>query len=299
MRMQKPGFITEQILFLGSRNICMYLVMGEQYALLGGGVPWEVPRLEAQFDQYQVDRNRIRYLVISHSHHDHCGAVPYLMSKYPYIQTVASEYSAYILSRNKPVRLIKDVNRKTIEMLNCPHSFNGISLDFRPIAVSLRIGDGNQLDLGGGLSLRFYQTPGHSRCSLSVYVPELEALFPADSVPFPETRTDKLTVTANHDYDDYIRSLEKLKPLSTRIVGYEHGGVLTGNDAEAIIPRGLAATHQQRERIRKRYEELKDFERLVEEMAEKYHSLQLFRLVSSDVMHAIIEKMVKSALGLV
>ncbi len=297
MRIEKPGVIADQILFLGSPSICMYLVMGEQYALIGGGVPWEVPRIEAQLDQYHVDRNRIRYIVISHAHHDHCGAVPYLISKYPHIKTVASEYCAYILNKSKPVSLIKEVIRKTLDSLNRPHWFNGIPLDFRPVPVAMRMGDGNLLDLGGGLSLRFYNTPGHSRCSLSVYIPEIEALFPGDALPFPEKGKQELTVTANHDYDDYIRSLEKLEPLPIRLVCYEHGGVLRGNDVEKIIPRSLAATHQQRERIRKRYEELKDIDRLVDEMTEKYRSVKLFQMVPSDIMRAIVKKMVRTALG--
>lgn len=299
MIIEQPGFITDQILFLGSRSICMYLVMGEEYALIGGGVPWVVSKLEAQFDKYKVDPNLIRYLVISHAHHDHCGAVPYLLSKYPQIQTVASEYCTYILNKSKPVLLIKEVNRKTLDALSRPHSHNGISLDFRHITVDSQVRDKDILDLGKGLSLNFFQTPGHSRCSLSVYIPEIEALFPADAVPCSERNTRELTVTANHDFDEYIRSLEKLQSLPIRLIGYEHGGVLTEDDAADIIHRSLIATHRQRERIQKRYEELKDLDRLAEEMAEKYHTLELFRMVPFDIMCAITKRMVKSALGLV
>jgi glyoxylase-like metal-dependent hydrolase (beta-lactamase superfamily II) len=277
----------------------MYLVMGEHYALLGGGVAWGVAKLEAQLDQYRVDRNRIRHLVISHAHHDHCGAVPYLVSKYPHIQTVASEYCAYILNKSQPVRLIQQVNRNTLDALKKPHTFNSVSLDFHPISIGLQVADGDLLNLGNGLSLHFFQTPGHSRCSLSVYIPELEALFPADAVPYPEKQSHELTVTANHDYDDYIHSLEKLESLPIRVIAYEHGGALTEDDAAAIIPNGLAATRQQRERIRKRYAELRDLDLLVKEIAEKYQTLELFRLVPSDLMRAITERMVKSALGLV
>jgi len=299
MRIQEPGFITPEILFLGSRGICMYLVMGEYYALLGGGVAWGVAKLEAQLDQYHVARDRIRYLVISHAHHDHCGALPYLKSRYPHIQTVASEYCAHILNKSKAVRLMSEVNRKVLDSLKRPHSFNGISLDFHPISIGLQVKDGDLLNLGNGLSLHFFQTPGHSRCSLSMYIPELEALFPADAVPFPEKENGELTVTANHDYTDYIRSLEKLKPLPIGIIGYEHGGVLTEDDAAEIIPRGLTATRQQMERIQKRYEELKNLDLLVDEIAHKYLTLELFQLVPIETMRAMTVRMVKSALGLV
>jgi 2-aminobenzoylacetyl-CoA thioesterase len=276
----------------------MYLVMGESYALLGGGVPWVVQKLESQLDDFNIDRKRIRHVVISHAHHDHCGAVPYLLGKYPHIKTVSSQYCAYILNHSKPVSLIEQVNKSTLDALKHPHAVNGIPLDFHPIPIDLEVNDGDRLDLGDGLSLQFFQTPGHSRCSLSVYIPELKALFPADAVPFPEEEKRELTVTANHDYDEYIQSLEKLQNLDIHKVCYEHGGVLTEDDAAGIIPRSLEATLQQRERIQNRYEELKDFDRLVDEIAEKYQTLELFRLVPADTMRVITKRMVKSALGL-
>ncbi len=299
MRIQKAGAITDQILLLGSRHSSIYLIRGDQYALLGGGVAWEVPRLEAQLDRFHIDRARIRYLVISHAHHDHCGAVPYLITKYPHIQKIASPYCAHIINKSQPVCLMRKVNRKTLESLNRPHFHDGISLDFRSFPIERQVEDDDQIELSGGLTLRFYLTPGHSRCSLTTYVPELSALFPADALPFPETGKRELTVTANHDYDEYIRSLEKIESLSVDLVGYEHGGVLTGEEVSEIIPKGLAATREQRHRIQKRYEELQDIDLLVEEIAEKYRSLELFQLVPFDIMRAITNRMVKSALGLI
>jgi len=297
MIIQEPGFITPQVLFLGSRNICMYLVMGEQHAIVGGGVAWEVSRLESQMDHFRVDRGKIRYLVVSHAHHDHCGAVPYIMKKYPHIQIVASAYAAHIMNKPQAIELMRSVNRQTLNELKRPHSVDDISLDFQQIPVTHPVGDGDHLDLGG-LTLRFFQTPGHSRCSLAVYIPELGMFFPADSVPFPDEERQELTVSANHDYDDYLTSLEKLEPLAIRMVAYEHGGVLTGKDAGSIIPRSLEATRKQRERIRNRFEELQDLGLLIDEIAGKYHALPLFQPVPFDTLRAIIGRMVRSALGL-
>jgi glyoxylase-like metal-dependent hydrolase (beta-lactamase superfamily II) len=297
MLIQEAGFVADNVLLLGSRHICIYLIMGDAYALLGGGVSWEVARLEAQLNRFQVDRDRIRYLVVSHAHYDHCGAVPYLMQRHPHLKVVASDYGAHILNKDKAVQLMRDVNRQTLDALHKPHHHNGISLEFKPVPVAVTVGDGDRVDLGGGVTLEFYLTPGHSRCSLSTYVAELKALFPAEAVPYPESNQGKLIVTATHDYDDYIRSLEKLKALEIRLVGYEHGGALTGKAATSIISRGLGAARRQRQRIIERYNELQDIDRLVEETAENYHTLQLFRLIPFDVLRTIIHRMVRSALG--
>ncbi len=299
MRIQQAGPVNDRIVLLGSRHICSYLLKGEEYALLGGSVPWEVPRLESQLDEFKVERERIRYLIVSHAHHDHCGAVPYLVTRYPNIRVVVSQYCARVLRKEQAVNLMRDVNRQTLDVLKRPHSFDGYSLEFGPIPVWREVGDLDEIRLGEEMVLRFYVTPGHSRCSLSVYVPSEQALFPGDSVPAPEAGKRELTVTANHDYNDYLNSLRKLEDLSIRLVGYEHGGVLTEEDVEGIIPRSIAATLEQRERIRKRFGELQDLDRLISETAEKFHALELFRLVPSDLMKAITARMVKSALDMV
>jgi len=296
MAVDIPGFIDDRILILGGRQVASYLVMGACYAWIGGGTAWGVPRLEEQLDRFCIDRSRIRYLVVSHVHHDHCGAVPYLHRKYPWIDIVTSRYGAELLAREKPVRLMRDLNARTLDNLGMAHSHEGIPLDFANIQVALPMGDGDGLDLGEGLRLQFFETPGHSRCSISVYLPGRRILFPGDAIPFPEPSRNELTVTANHDFPDYLSSLEKLRPLSINMVAYEHCGVLNGNDAREIISRGLDASLRQRERIRARFHELGDAERLVEEMVAKYQAVELFRLLSVDVLTPIIRRMVLSAI---
>ncbi len=296
MRILEPGPIDREILFLGSRKVSSFLVTGEVSALIGGGVAWGVTRLEEQLDQYSVDRNRLRYLVISHAHHDHCGAVPYLRRKYPHLEIVASDYCAHILAKHQAVELMRGLNQRTLTHLGREPLHDGVSLEFEAIPVEHRVSDGDQLSLGGGLTLRFFDTPGHSRCSLSVYVPEKRALFPGDALPYPEPGREGLTVTANHDYADYLRSLEKLEPLVIDLVAYEHGGVLAGGEARGIVARGAQAAREQRARIRKRYDELGSLDMLVAETAEKLQSVELFRMVPAAAMSAIVGRMVRSAL---
>lgn len=44
MIIEKPGFVTDRILFLGRKESCVYLLKGsEEFALLGGGLTYIVP----------------------------------------------------------------------------------------------------------------------------------------------------------------------------------------------------------------------------------------------------------------
>ena len=81
MWIKEPGKITDRIDFLGTHQICLYLIKGKEYMIVGGGMSYIAPSLEKQFSAMAVDLSKIKYLVIPHSHFDHCGAVPYLKRK--------------------------------------------------------------------------------------------------------------------------------------------------------------------------------------------------------------------------
>ncbi|GAI18030.1 unnamed protein product, partial [marine sediment metagenome] len=78
MWIQEPGKINDRIDFLGTRDLCLYLLKGKEAMIIGGAMSYIAPSLERQFSEMDFDLDRIRYLVIPHSHFDHCGAVPYL-----------------------------------------------------------------------------------------------------------------------------------------------------------------------------------------------------------------------------
>ena len=299
MMTAEPGWITDRILQLGSRQFCVYLVRGEVWAMLGASVAWEVPRLEGQMARFGIDRQKIRYLVISHSHHDHCTGAPYLVRRYPHIRTVASPYGAHILKKPSAVALIGKLVDDTLATMDCDRRHHGIKLDFSAINITQTVGTGDQIDLGNDTRLDFFLTPGHSRCSLSVYLPQDEVLFPADAVPFPNSKDDNLIVTATHDYNAYLQSLELLAPLPVQRVAFDHGGVIGGPYARTLIGRGITATVEQRRRIVERFGQLQDLDGLVDEISAKYHRQELFKRVPLDIMTAIVARMVKSALGLV
>ena len=77
----EPGKVTDRIDFLGTREICLYLLKGKEAMIIGGGMSHIAPSLEKQFSRMDFDTENIKYLAVPHSHLDHCGAVPYLKRK--------------------------------------------------------------------------------------------------------------------------------------------------------------------------------------------------------------------------
>ncbi len=83
MWIKTPGEFDDRLMLLGTPKNVSYLVKGDHHMLIGGGGQWTVTELERQFRHYRIEVDRIKYLLIGHSHYDHCGAVPYLVRRYP------------------------------------------------------------------------------------------------------------------------------------------------------------------------------------------------------------------------
>lgn len=287
-----------KVLMLGDRKVAQYLVAGTPHAIVGGGVAWHAGLFEEQLDRHGIDRDAIGYLIVSHVHHDHCGLAPYLSRRYPHIEMLASPYGAHLLAKPEVAGVMDSINSKTLEHMGLGESHDGVSLGFEPLEGVRPMEEGDELGLGEGATLKFMPTPGHSRCSMSVYLPEAKMLFPGDSLPLWRGADQKPAVAANHDFNDYVASLEKLSRLAVEAIAYEHGGVLLAPHAAGEAARGLDAARSERERIRKRYEELgEDFDLLVEDFAEKYARLELFGAIDRPRLQAILSRMLASALA--
>ena len=117
-------------------------------------------------------------------------------------------------------------------------------LDAFPIDDAVR--DGEVLTCGE-CTLEIIATPGHSSCSMAVYVREEQALAASDAggIPFGET----VFAAANANFDQYQASLEKMSGYPVKAHLCEHYGAFTGADAPRFLPRSREAAKAMRSLI--------------------------------------------------
>ena len=61
----EPGEVTDRIDFLGTREICLYLLKGKEAMIIGGGMSHIAPYLEKQFPQMDYDTETIVELCLT------------------------------------------------------------------------------------------------------------------------------------------------------------------------------------------------------------------------------------------
>ncbi len=264
MVLDTPGWITEKILLLGRRESCVYLVKGsDEYALIGGGTAYIVPDILDQLDRFNVPEDQIRRMIILHSHFDHCGIIPFFKKRWPQAVVAASGRAKTLLSTPKIVQSIDQLNQFLISSMGREDDARSLGIDFPGITVDQVVKGGDTLTCGG-VRLDVMDVPGHSSCSIAVYMPEEKALFASDAggIPFG----NNVFTAANSNFDQYLSSLDKMSSQDVDIHLAEHYGARTGTDGREFLKKAKASAIESRKILEASYARTRDIEQSTREI---------------------------------
>jgi glyoxylase-like metal-dependent hydrolase (beta-lactamase superfamily II) len=248
MRIKQPGFIDEGLWLLGSEESCVYLLEGSHSsALISAGMSYVLPDILRQMCSWGINENKIEHIIILHAHFDHVGVVPYLKRKWPHVTIYASARGWNVLFNPKAVSVINDYTLKVCRrILGSTDALSTFDWQWRDDVSGQTLTEHSQLDLGGKI-IEFYDTPGHSSCSISAYLPHLNALLPSDAAAIPYR--DEYIIAAGSSFNQYKQSLDKLARLKVDLLCADHYGYVKGGEASDFLTRSKIATDQMIEAI--------------------------------------------------
>ena len=235
MRFRKAGKIADNLWYLGREESGTYYLQGKDgAALINGGLSLILPDVLRQMKAFGLDPARVTKFLILHSHFDHAGIVPYFKRTYPAIEVLASAPAWKIFEMPKAIAVMNSFSALSASQMGAAEAMKGYDADWRDDVRGRAVGDGDRIDLGG-VALQIFETPGHTNCSVTAYEPGMKALFPSDAAGIPYM--DMLFPSMNTNADQFLESLEKLKPLPVSIFCADHYGYITGDEAGGIVGR--------------------------------------------------------------
>jgi len=247
----QPGNVTDKIVLLGRKESCVYLLKGQnEYALLGGGMVTIVPDMLEQIKAFNIDENKIRRMIILHSHFDHCGIIPFFKKRWPWATVTASARAGEQLSSPKIIQSISFLNEMLLARAGLEKAAKDLGLGFNGITVEAVVAGGDVLRCDE-LSLEIIDVPGHSSCSVAVYVKEQKALFASDAGGIPAG--DWIFTAANSNFNQYQESLRKMADYAVDVFLAEHFGALTGLDGRDFLRRSMDFAVQTRNLLEASY----------------------------------------------
>jgi glyoxylase-like metal-dependent hydrolase (beta-lactamase superfamily II) len=291
MRIRKPGKVHERIWFLGREESGVYLLDGNDGAMIvSGGMSYIVPDVLRQFNEFGIDENRIKKLIILHSHFDHVGIVPFFKRRHPEIEVYASERGWEILQMDKAILTINEFSRNVAQRMKKEDVYSTYDLEWRKDVSGKTIREGDRIDLGG-LEVLVLEIPGHSSCCIAIYVPKLKALFPTDGggIPFNET----IVASGNSNYTKYQQSLEKLKDFEVDYYCADHYGYVMRAEAAEFIRKSIEVANKNRAFMEQTYRSTRDVDMAAKRLIASFYDENPSYFLSPEIFLDVYRQMVR------
>ena len=195
--------------FTSPEDGAVYLINAkEQSALVDAGCGYSHKALMDNIHKHLDDISRLKLLMLTHCHFDHCGGVKELVEKLN-CKTVAHEADAVYLENGD----------NEVTAASWYHS------TLHPFHVNRKITLEEEIIDLGGLSIKAIHIPGHSPGSL-VYLTELDG----QRVLFGQDVHGPLHPSLKSDRTQYMLSLKKMLSLEADILCEGHFGVIRGKE---------------------------------------------------------------------
>jgi glyoxylase-like metal-dependent hydrolase (beta-lactamase superfamily II) len=202
--------------FIGS-----YLFCGEKSAIVDVGPKSAVPNLLAALSELDIAPAEIDYIILTHIHIDHAGAVGTALREMSRAKVVAHGRAQRHLI--DPSRLWK-ASQETLGNLALQYG------DIEPVPEDRIVvaEDLMEIDLGGGLLLEVCLTPGHAPHHLSLFDRANGVLIAGEAAGVCLDGAIRLATPPPFRLEETLSSIDKLIALEPQRVCYGHFGCYDG-----------------------------------------------------------------------
>ncbi|MBS3756785.1 MAG: MBL fold metallo-hydrolase, partial [Desulfobacterales bacterium] len=180
MIVQYTGTVTPELRVLGAVQLPAFLIDAEFPAVIDAGMSCMADRYVHEIRETLNGRQPAR-LFLTHAHYDHIGATAGIKKAFPEMEICCSAAGCEVLKRPRAIETIRELNRDGagyMEKMGEPVSGTA---EFETFTVDRPISDGDTFSLSAGMHLQAIATPGHTRDSMSFYVPEKKMLFTGEA----------------------------------------------------------------------------------------------------------------------
>lgn len=160
----------------------VYLVKGANYAVwIDSGVKGMFPQLVETMGAANVSDGGLRFVLHTHSHHDHIGSNAQLKARTGCLLAAPAHYAAwhadFEVHYNEFARPFPDLFPDTPALRN-----EALSPLDAPCPLDLHIDEASFFDLGGGVTLTAYSLPGHMLAELGWFEASTRTLILGDAI---------------------------------------------------------------------------------------------------------------------
>ena len=248
----------------GGEGTESWLILGtEKTALIDCGFVFHGEKLAANLKEVLGDRP-LDYVILSHSHYDHLGGLPYVRKAYPGAVVAGAAKAASVLEKEKAKQFMAQMASYAIK----GREDEGLSpVTTEGLSVDLVVKDGDVLDLGDK-QIHVMATGGHTDCSLSLGIEPMHWLFASESTGLYEGN-GVVEPAIVKSYEDAMDSAVKCEAYGAKLIFSPHYGLVPPSFNDRYFPDFVYRAKKQREEVEAWYAEGLDADGVLKALAEK------------------------------
>ncbi len=241
MQEKEPIYLGDRIYLIDGYDMNIpyrtgtYVIAEEELTLVETGPSPSIKHVKKGLEKLGFRLDEVKYIIVTHIHLDHAGGAGLLLKDCPNAQVVVHPRGERHLIN--PRKLAAGARAIYGE------SFSDFFDPIIPIPEDRLIvkNEGDTLEIGPDCTLKFFDTPGHSRHHFSIYDPVSNGIFTGDTVGvfYQQVVPDGIeyylpSTSPNHfDPEAMKHSIERIRAMKVDRIYYGHFG-MTENVDDAL-----------------------------------------------------------------
>jgi len=257
-----------------------------------------IANIETALNKY--GRKRLDYIILSHSHYDHIGALPYLLLRWPEAIVFGARKCKDVFKSKTARKVMKSLGESARDLYGDVIT-KSQEIITEPLRVDVTVGEGDEILIGEEGEYCYFsilETKGHTDCSLTFILEPMGLMFASESTGLLQNR-ERISTAMLKSCKESIESAYKCKEFNPKKIMSPHYGLVEDDFINEYFDLSIRMMVEERDFVVDLYKKHKgDEEKMLSGYKDKYweyerernQPIQAFMINAVPTIKAIIKE---------